>query len=100
MTITAAQFRAGACHLLGRSRPVLEDQRSVLIYTVDGGAETCDVMNDFSSTLAPVRGVQGECCGPNFVCAGSGPRDRARATQIMGMRRGPMYLIKLGCVSG
>jgi hypothetical protein len=55
MTITAAQFRAGACHLLRRSRPALADQWSVLIYAIDGGAGTCEVMNDFFSTLAAVR---------------------------------------------
>jgi hypothetical protein len=55
MSITAAQFIAGACHLLRRSRPAPADQWSVLIYAIDGGVETCEVVNDFSSTLAAVR---------------------------------------------
>jgi transcriptional regulator with XRE-family HTH domain len=52
MTVTVAQFRAGARHLLQRSRPALADQWSVLIYSIDGGAESREVMNDFPSTLA------------------------------------------------
>jgi hypothetical protein len=63
MTITAAQFRAGACHLLGWSRPALADQWSVLIYTIDGGSETCEVMNDFSSTLAAVTAFKENAVG-------------------------------------
>jgi hypothetical protein len=58
MTITVAQFRAGACHLLGRSRPALADQWSVLIYSIDGGAESREVMNDFPSTLTAVKAFQ------------------------------------------
>jgi hypothetical protein len=55
MTITAAGFRAGAWHLLRRSRPVLADQWSVMIYSIDGGAESREIMNDFPSTLAAVK---------------------------------------------
>ena len=55
MTITAAAFRAGAWHLLRRSRPALADQWSVMIYSIDGGAESREVMNDFPSTLAAVK---------------------------------------------
>jgi hypothetical protein len=55
MTITAAQFRAGAWHLLRRSRAVLAGQWSVLIYSIDGGAESREIMSDFPSTLAAVK---------------------------------------------
>jgi hypothetical protein len=55
MTITAAAFRAGAWHLLRRSRPALANQWSVTIYSIDGGAESREVMNDFPSTLAAVK---------------------------------------------
>jgi hypothetical protein len=55
MTITTAQFRAGALRFFRPPRPVLTDQWSVLIYNIDGGSETCEVMNDFSSTLTAVR---------------------------------------------
>jgi hypothetical protein len=58
MTITVAQFRAGACNLLRRSRPVLADQWSVLIYSIDGGADSREVGNDFPSTLAAVKAFQ------------------------------------------
>lgn len=56
--ITAAQFKAGAWHLLRRSRPALADQWSVLIYSIDGGADLREVMNDFPSTLAGVKAFQ------------------------------------------
>jgi hypothetical protein len=55
MATTAAQFRAGAWHLLRRSRPVLAHQWSVLIYSIDGGAGSRELMNDFPSTLAAVK---------------------------------------------
>jgi hypothetical protein len=55
MTITVAGFRAGAWHLLRRSRPALADQWSVMIYSIDGGAESRQVLNDFPSTLAAVK---------------------------------------------
>jgi hypothetical protein len=58
MTITVAQFRAGARNLLQRSRPALADQWSVLIYSIDGGADSREVMNDLPSTLAAVKAFQ------------------------------------------
>jgi DNA-binding XRE family transcriptional regulator len=58
MTLTAAQFRASARHLLRCSRPALADQWSVLIYAIDGGAETCEVMNTFPSTLVAIRAFE------------------------------------------
>jgi hypothetical protein len=63
MTITVAQFRAGARRFLRRSRPVPTDKWSVLIYNIDGGPETCEVMNDFSSTLAAVRAFKENTAG-------------------------------------
>jgi hypothetical protein len=62
MTITAAGVRASARRLLGRTGPKPADQWSVVIYTIDGNAQTCKVVDDFSAALAVVR-AQGDTPG-------------------------------------